>query len=397
MESLIAQNGLPDSNSPDLHPTQATPNECVKIWTNTSASWKDSLTVPDYLQEQLFLTTAPLAKNNGMTTWILVEKNLPQDHRRILCSCETFLKRSLMTDTDGKTEEVIVHGIANVFCPIEYRRRGYAARHMTELAKALRTWQSDQARVAGCVLYSDIGKAFYAKLGWQPNPTNWHVEFQSMNIPRSSLARELVEDDLGELCKRDEAIIRGAMATSTDGVKKLVTILPDLDHMLWHIGKENFATERLFSKKPRAKGAIAGLPGNQVWAIWTHRYYMHPDAESPSNVLYILRLVVEGDSCANKPSSTSENGFQTNKQDRQVASLIAVLQYAQAEAAEWRLDYIKLWEPTPWVQDVIMKSNINHCIVEREEDSIASSLWYNENGGYKAAPVWINNEHYAWC
>lgn len=397
MESLIAQYGLPDSDSPNLHVTLATPDECAKIWTNTSASWRDSLTAPVYLHEQLYLTTVPLAKNNGMTTWILVEKNLPQDHRRILCSCESFLKRSLMADTDGKVEEVIVHGIASVFCPLQYRRRGYAARHMTEVAKALCTWRSDQARVAGSVLYSDIGKAFYARHGWKPNPTNWHVEFRSMSIPRSSLTKELVENDLGELCKRDEAIIRGAMAVPADGVKKLVTILPDLDHMLWHIGKENFATKHLFGKTPRAKGVIAGLPGNQVWAIWTHRYYTHPNAESPSNVLYILRLVVEGDNSANKPPSTGNNGIKTDKQERQAGSLIAVLQCAQTEAAEWRLDYVKLWEPTPWVQDVITKSNIYHHTVEREEDSIASSLWYDENGRHETAPLWINNEHYAWC
>ena len=393
----INQDRLPDSNSPNLHLTHPTPNECVKIWTNTSASWRDSLTVSTYLQEQLFLTTVPLAKNNGMTTWILVEKNLPQDQRPILCFCETFLKRSLMSDTDGKVEEVTIHGIASVFCPPEYRRRGYAARHMTELAKALYTWRSDQAKVISSVLYSDIGKDFYAKLGWQPNSTNWHVEFPPMDILRSSLTQELVEDDLAELCRRDETIIRAAMATPTHRVKKLFTVLPDLDHMLWHIGKENFATERLFGKIPPTKGAIAGQSGNQVWAIWTHRYYGHPDAESPNNVLYILRLVVEGDNSANKPRSTGEIGLQTIEQEKQVDSLIAVLQCAQAEAAEWRLDHVKLWEPTPWVQDVITKSKINHCVIEREEDSVACGLWYDEKGGLGVPPVWINNEYYAWC
>jgi hypothetical protein len=49
------------------------------------------------------------------------------------------------------------------------------------------------------------------------------------------------------------------------------------------------------------------------------------------------------------------------------------------------------------VQHVISESKINHWIVEREEDSIASGLWYDENGGLGTAPVWINNEHYAWC
>jgi hypothetical protein len=397
MGSSVGQNSLSDSKSPDLHLSHPTPNECVKISTNNSDSWRDSLTRPVFLQESLFLATVPLAKDGGMTTWILVEKNLPQDHRPIFCSCETFLKRSLMSDADGKIEEVIVHGIASVFCPLGYRRRGYAARHMTEVAKALRTWQSDQGKVAGSVLYSDIGKTYYAKLGWQPNPTNWHVEFPPMNIPKSPLTQELVEDDLAELCKRDEAIIRAAMATPADGVKKRFTILPDLDHMLWHIAKESFATEQLFGKIPRAKGAIAGPSGSQVWAIWTHRYYGHPMAESPSNVLYILRLVVEGDDSANKTPSTGEKGLRAGQEKKQVCSLIAVLQAAQAEAMKWRLDHVKLWEPSPWVQHVITESKINHCVVERKEDSIASGMWYDENGGLGMTPVWINNERYAWC
>ena len=268
---------------------------------------------------------------------------------------------------------------------------------MRELARALRAWQSDRARVAGSVLYSDIGKTFYAKFGWKPNPTNWHVEFPSRNMPRSPLAQELIEDDVEELCRRDEAIIRRAMATPVDKGKKLITVLPDLDHMLWHIGKETFATERLFGKRPRTKGAIAGPPGRQVWAIWTHRYYVHPNTESSSNVLYILRLVVEGDEGANMPPSTGENGFQTDEQLKQADSLIAVIWYAQAEAMEWRLDHVKLWEPSSWVRDVITKSNLNHCMVEREEDSIASGLWYDQKGELEVAPVWINNEHYAWC
>lgn len=397
MKSFSSQGGLPDSNSLVLHLTHPTAAECIKIWTNTSASWRESLTSSTFVQEKLFLTTVPLAKNNGMTMWILVDKNLPPDQRPILCSCETFLKRSLMSDTVGKVEEVIVHGIASVFCPSEYRRRGYAARHMTELAKTLCTWRSDQAKVAGSVLYSDIGKVYYAKFGWQPNSTNWHVEFPSMIISRSSLTQELVEDDLPELCKRDEAIIRAAMATPVDGVKKLLTILPDLDHMLWHIGKEIFVIERLFGKIPRAKGAIAGTAGNQAWAIWTHRYYEHPNAESPINILYILRLVVEGDDSANKPRSTKENDLQGAMQEEKVDSLIAVLQHAQAEAAEWQLDHVALWEPTPWVLDVITKSKISHSMVEREEGSTACCQWYEENGGFGAAPVWINNERYAWC
>jgi len=80
-----------------------------------------------------------------------------------------------------------------------------------------------------------------------------------------------------------------------------------------------------------------------------------------------------------------------------VGYLKAVLEAAQAEAAEWRLNQVKLWDPTPVVQRMIAQSGIDHIVVEREEDSIASGLWYDGNGKEGAAPHWVNREHYAWC
>ena len=50
-----------------------------------------------------------------------------------------------------------------------------------------------------------------------------------------------------------------------------MTIMPGPDHMLWHMGKEEFACEELFGRVQQAKVAIAGPPGNQIWAIWAHR------------------------------------------------------------------------------------------------------------------------------
>ena len=404
MESSSESYNLLNCDSASLQLTHPTQDECVKIWTNTSASWADSLTPQVYLQEQSFLTTVPLAKDGGMTTWILTDRNLPPDHRPIFCSCESYLKPSLMSDNnnvDGNIEEVIVHGIASVFCPLEYRRRGYATRHMTEVGKALRKWQGDQGKpVAGSVLYSDIGKDFYAKFGWQPNQTNWHIEFPpSKAPPESPLTREITEDDLAKLCRRDEAIIRESMIKLKDGVNKYITILPNLDHMLWHIAKENFATERLFGRTPRAKGAIVGEPGSQVWAIWTRRYYSHPDEDSQdqNNVLYIQRLLVEGEHSANKPTPTMEEDFSAKRMEKQAESLLHVIQAAQAEAAEWRLDAVKLWEPSPWVQHVIKESKLVHRVAHREEDSIASCMWYDGNGERGTPPIWINNQHYAWC
>ncbi|KAF2801183.1 hypothetical protein K505DRAFT_262475, partial [Melanomma pulvis-pyrius CBS 109.77] len=395
--SSLATEILLDPQSPDLVLRHPTLNECVKIWTNTSTSWMDSLTLPSYLKESLFLTKVPLARNDGMTTWILVDKNLPADRRQILSSCESFRKRSLTSDSDGRVEDNIVHGIASVFCSTEYRGRGYPVRMMRELAKTLYTWQTDKLSCAGSILYSDIGKTYYSKLGWKPNDENCHIEFKSCSVPRSSLVKELLASDLEALCNRDEVLIRKTMATPAKDTNLRVTIIPDLDHMGWHLAKEDFACDHLFGKIAQAKGAIAGSPGSQVWAIWTHRYYCHPHSGSSNNVLYILRLVIEVDETATRLPTYRQKKPTGEKYDEQLGLLRVVLQAAQSEATEWKLDVVKLWNPTPLVQEMLTKTGLEYVRMEREEDSIASGLWYDEMGGVRGvAPLWVNNEHYAW-
>ena len=83
---------LLNATSPNLCLANPTFNGCITIWTNTSSSWRDSLTLPMYLKESQYLTIVPLAKDGGMTTWILVDGGLPPDQRPILCSCESFIK-----------------------------------------------------------------------------------------------------------------------------------------------------------------------------------------------------------------------------------------------------------------------------------------------------------------
>ncbi|KAK8022194.1 hypothetical protein PG993_012961 [Apiospora rasikravindrae] len=395
------------ADSPDIHLSpQPTPEECIQIWTATAASWKDSLTLPEYIAEAQYLATAPLARDGGMTRWILVNKKLPHGQRQIFCSCETFQKRALVSDERGNVEEGIVHGVASVFCPPEYRGCGYGSRLMKELAKILQHgWQPEYGNKSiGSVLYSDIGKEYYARLGWIPNPRNEHFAFPPVEMEKkSALSAQLIpESELRKLCHRDETTIRKAMVTpGPDTVQKRVVILPDLEHMLWHIRKEDFATEHIFGKKAEAKGAIAGSPGKQVWALWVRRYYKHPDhpcEEDGENVLYIVRLVVEGDNTANKPYEGLLSLALAGAYTEQAAAFHAVLQAAQAEAAEWRLDQVHLWEPSPLVRCLLGQNNLDATWVERHETSVASALWFTDDGNaVDEAPLWVNNEYYAWC
>ncbi|KAI1177126.1 hypothetical protein F4777DRAFT_587508 [Nemania sp. FL0916] len=421
---------LPSSQSPNLCLQQPTEKECAQIWANTAASWKDSLSISLYVTEAEYLTRVPLAENGGMSTWVLVDRNATPDERQIFCSCETFRKRCLVSDEKGQVQTGIMHSVASVFCPFELRGRGYGTRHMQELAGVLNGWQSEYGRSIGSILYSDIGKTYYAKMGWIANPTNGHYVLPAIDSVKEDLSlyrpahadgdvrlRLVPEAELEALCLRDEKMIYAAMATPS-AARKRVVVLPDLEHMLWHIRKEDFATQHIFGRTPPVKGAIAGNPGKQVWAIWTHRYYRHPDDdpeeeeeeeknnldEQPAeddggNPLYILRLVVEGDDTANKPHEGQPPPV-TECYVEQAVALKAVLQAAQAEAARWRLDHVALWEPSPLVHSLIRQGGFQAVWVERQESAIASTLWFGEDGDGDAvgeAPVLVNNEHYAWC
>jgi hypothetical protein len=182
------------------------------------------------------------------------------------------------------------------------------------------------------------------------------------------------------------------------GETTCISIIPDLDHFGWHHAKEDIACKRLFRKTPQVKGAIAGTPGSQVWAIWTHRYYNHPYSESPHNVLYILRLVMEADETATRLPSDADKAPNEEIYSEQCLYLKAVLEAAQAEAAAWKLDVVQLWDPTPLVRRMLVDISMSHKVVERQEEGLASGMWYDEHGGISgSAPLWLNNEHYAWC
>lgn len=161
-------------------------------------------------------------------------------------------------------------------------------------------------------------------------------------------------------------------------------IVPDIDHMMWHISKEEFACQKLFGKVPQAKGAIAGHGGSRVWAIWVHRYYGHPDSTSEENTLYILRFVVENQT----PTATQ---FKI-----QIQSMKEILHASQAEAAKWNLQSVKLWHPTQLILELVNHSGLNYRLVEREEDSIASLKWFQEGGGEPDDLEWVASEKYAW-
>ena len=78
-----------------------------------------------------------------------------------------------------------------------------------------------------------------------------------MTAPVPTQARSVQTEDLPQLCQDDEAMARKSMA-SLPPRKTQMMIVSDVDRILWHISKEEFAYQKIFGSVPQAEGAIAG-------------------------------------------------------------------------------------------------------------------------------------------
>lgn len=396
---------LPSADSPDLVLAESTKAELQHVWSLHHPMWGPALRLEDYLHREEFLMTVPLAKNGGVTHWILTDRNATPDERPIYASCESLRKRALASrlGSDGHVviQEGIAHGIASVFTNPTYRGKGYASRMMSELGPKLKEWSEGRKEPKGgdqetvitrslfSVLYSDIGKMFYAKNGWAAFESS-HLCFKpaaAAAAPNSvsSKAKPLGYHDLAVLCHLDEKILRSTMnhrakKLPETGSQACAALMPDLDQFLWHLMREDFMTKHIFGKTPTVRGALYGEPGKRIWAVWTRGYYGGLE-KVEGNTFHILRFVVENEDDANEEYVAE--GFRE------------IIQVAQHEAKEWRSFDIQMWNPSPLLETAAMKSGVEYSLVDREKESIASLMWYGDEP--TTSVDWVANEKFAWC
>lgn len=146
---------LPRGDSSSLYLDHPTEKEKVEQWSRNGESWKGALSLEAYQRRERHLLDTTLAKNGGITHWVLVDSST--EDRRIFSGCETLKKKGLMARS-GKVAEVVCHTIGSVFSAQEYRGKGYGRRMMQELGPRLETWQTDGAQSLFSILFSDIGK-----------------------------------------------------------------------------------------------------------------------------------------------------------------------------------------------------------------------------------------------
>lgn len=389
--------GLPHKNSSDIHLVLGTPEENLAQTTANSSEWSGALpSVESYLRREAHLANQDLTKDGGLTTWMLVHQPAGSPVRKVLCGCETIRKRAFVR-RGGRLEEAVCHGIGSVFCPPANRGMGYAGRMMTELGKRLQTWQADNGKkVLFTVLFSDIGKGFYAARGWKPFPSA-HVNLPvnpsaADNFPKVDL---LNPRDLPELSQLDEQWMRGRMLghnLSQDPSRTAVGLWPDLQTLTWHHAREEFVAKELkILKQPKVKGAMIGRPGEKVWCYWT-RVWTSPKEEAPPT-LHILRLVIEDPFYSDFEAATEE-GVEKAKNSKVTMQIAALLAAAQSEAAAWGMKQVEIWNPTSTTLAAARLLDPNAGVQHRDQASIASLMWYGEG----AEQVdWVCNEKYGWC
>lgn len=391
---------LPPKDSPLIHLAPLTPAEHLAQTEANSTEWRGALDTAAYHRREAHLLNQDLTRGGGLTAWGLVYQPNGAGTRVVLAGCETYRKRGIARRPGGGVEEGIVHGVGSVFCPPMYRGMGYAGRMMADLGEKLRGWQveGEANEALASVLYSDIGKIFYAAKGWAAYPSA-HIALSATtsDAPAADLpeTRLLAASDLPSLCARDEALLRRRLAKPTaDDATPAVALIPDLATIRWHHAREEFVGHELFGKTPTVKGAVTGSPGKRVWCYWT-RIFTNPAKETP--VLHVLRLVVEDEGFEDfGPAPTGAIGKAVG-QTATARGIAAVLAAARRQAGEWGLRAVVVWNPS--ATTVAAARGLEEGgveVVEREVESIASLRWYGLQGE-RVEVEWVANEKFGWC
>ncbi|RFU76549.1 hypothetical protein TARUN_5713, partial [Trichoderma arundinaceum] len=379
----------PSSSSPTIILTNPTPQERIRTWTYSQPEWGNSLTVPEYLDREAYLLTIPLARDGGITNWILTDGAAVPDasnERPVLASCETLRKRALVRGKDGVVRDAWAYGIASVFTYSEFRGRGYAGKMIELLRGYMAARHAEAGEPAFSILFSDIGRLFYAKHGWIALE-NTQIEYPVRQNPPefdASTITLLRDEHLAALAERDEELIRRdiALPNAADASKARVAVIPDIDALQWHFYRQAFICNTAFGRKPTVHGALYTSPsnGSRVWGLFERNHYGGPE-KPEKNALSFLRFVVEDGSISDAELSEA---------------VVGIFRAAELQAKEWSCSKVEIWNPLDRVRNAVEKATeFNSIFVVRQDKNLASLNWFGE--GPTEDVDWFVNERFEWC
>lgn len=350
-------------------------------WKLNGEAWAAPLSIDDYVTRETQLSQQPLSKDGGCTYWILVHKD---DPTHIIASCESIKKTVFVAGKDAGVIdgflEATACAVASVYTNPRYRRLGMAEFMLRKLQEHLDTESECSA------LYSDVGKIYYANLGWDVFPSDQATIYLQTNdfaLPDPPCTKYLTLEDLPALCDMDVAALKARFKhLSLDKSRTHVAFAPDYAQISWQLAREQSVADAMFSKKIERRGAITA--SGQSWVCWEHDWR--------EKALKIMRFVT-------LDRNASDNA--TPVEEEKTWDLVELLRAAAAEAVAWGLTKVLIWNPDPLATAAIKgfhnfhEEQANVIFDERPDSSIPSFRW--KNGRSTRETVWEENYYYCWC
>ncbi|KAM0340226.1 hypothetical protein ACHAPU_010570 [Fusarium lateritium] len=380
---MASHDNLPPVSSASLVLTHPTDAERERVWKGTHPHWGAAVTMEDYIARERNNLEAPLARDGGLTTWILTDGSMKSDDRPILSSCETYKKRALVASKEGDVRDGTAFGVASVFTFPECRGKKYASKMMSLLADELRgRQQKNEGDADFSVLWSDVGPKFYNAVGWKPFESTW-LEFPVVETEPTveESVKSITLDDIPDLAARDEELLRKRISSPSPQARAVV--VPDTTTLQWHIHRGDFMCEHIFSRTPTVHGALytpPDAPNSRIWAIWTGNFYGMLD-KPEKNILRIVRLVIEDEDVSDELLT---KGIQ------------AIASSAQKTAKEWSCSKVEVWNPQNRVRKAAEGiQSLGAKFFVRENSNLASLQWFGKASDEDVE--WVANERFAWC
>lgn len=368
--------------------SEATAEQRQIAWELNGASWAAPMPPDTYAAYKGHLSQRDLTKDSRCRYWVLYLKGYP---RQIIASCETT-RKALLISENGVSREGFGCAIASLFTNPDYRRLGMAGCMLRRLQEQMDVDDSECS-----VLYSDIGKLYYATLGWKafpskqvtlsllPSPSSTPVlgpkgddETVKRPVFRQSepdAVRYLQEEELNDLCEVDEMQLSAEFDQMPADGSTHIAFLPSYAQISWQLARSEFVARTLFEKTPTYKGAITN--DAQSWLYWGHDWR--------EKKLKILRIV---------------HGLSTTVEQR-IRNTKSLLEAALVEADTWGLPRVLVWNP----DEVITRGckavgnayvdDVKIVFDERADASIPSLRW--SKGKDVGDTVWESNFSYCWC
>ncbi|TLD30002.1 putative Xaa-Pro aminopeptidase P [Venturia nashicola] len=346
---------------------QASKQQLDLVWTLNAEAWAAPISTEDHVARERFLSQQGLTGEKWRTFVLFREED------EIIASCEAFQKEILVSERNGFRKER-GYAIASVYTHPGYRRRGMAGLLLGNLAE----WMDGEGGGFLSVLYSDIGKTYYEKLGWTPYSTRQLV-LQSRtdmsaeaDLPESYQLRDA---QIEGLCEEDLEALEKEFAQPVESDDHIyIAFTPTAHQIQWHLVREDHMAKALFGREKAAcRGAIA--KSRRAWLIW---YFDFVEKKCK-----IQRIVL----------------LDKHERERNVSEIVSLLCFTQQEARRRNIERVIVWNPCDEVEEAgrLLAANFGGIVAKIEERDSSIPALRRRNDEATEKVVWKHNEYYAWC